>query len=132
MSRLIQMPKEIKDINKLNKLDFPQDTLDIVNQLIKNEFVYIDNHNNEERNIFGIAFLEDGTPCTIMDSVYFSMNPLRLNEKSGRVHLSTWSCGGSVTGYDKNFTVYNDSMMIDRLKVRAYWYKEGKNERKGY
>lgn len=65
----------------------------------------IDNHRTDltQRKIQGLILLNDGNVVPAMKGTSFCTNPLQINERTGKVHLSTWSIGGmNIRWYDEH------------------------------
>lgn len=79
---------------------------DLVKKVKEDNCMVIDNHDDSERKLYGVALLSNGTVGALIDSWCFCINELYLSNKDGRVHLSTYSVGGNV--YHKDIEKYNE------------------------
>ena len=105
----------------------PEDRQGIISTVIENDCMVADNHRDGEIiKVDGLVILGNGEICPIFhkSSRYWSLNSLYISENDGKVHLSTWSVGGTMMAGEltKSVEQYNKSIwnFLESQKIVGY------------
>ena len=115
--------KYFEEMTKEERKETVQNILEV---LKRDNFMVINNHNDEEEQIEAMIVLKDDRVAQYVLSRYQSLNELVIAPKDGRVRISTWSVAGTLIG--DRFEEYNKSVSIDRFKIKTIYWKDGRVE----
>lgn len=95
----------------------------VLEQVQKDNFMVINNHDNKEIQLAGIGLYHDGTPLAMCNARYYSTNELYIDPDDGRVHLSCCSRGPVVSGRDVQKA--NNSLMFKACGIKSVVWADG-------
>lgn len=115
------------NVNFLESL-LPEEKQGIISAVIDNGGYVADNHRDGEMiKVDGLVILGSCEICPTFhkSSRYWSLNGLYMNEIDEKVHLSTWSCGGTMkasSSFERSVQEYNESILdfLNGHKIVGY------------